>query len=96
MQAAAAQGLHAEAQGLHAAAAQGLHAAAQGLHAAAQGLQGLAAAQGLQAAATWKDDCEADWASPPMATIATPTPMTRGTNVVDRSLLLKDIIGYLT
>ena len=46
MQAAAAHGLHADAQGLQAAAAQGLQAAAaHGLQAAAQGLQTVVAVQ---------------------------------------------------
>jgi hypothetical protein len=111
LQAEAAQGLHglqalwttsrgttqAAAQGL-----QGLQAAAQGLHGlqaeAAQGLHGLQAeaAQGLSAAAIWKAAWEADCASLPTTATPTPIPITSGINVVDRSLYLNVMIGYLT
>ncbi len=77
-----------------AAAAQGLHgfAAAHGLHglAAAQGLHGFAAAHGLhgfEAAATWNGDSAPAGAMPCTTANPTPTPITMGTTVVERSRL---------
>jgi hypothetical protein len=88
------QALWTTSRGTTQAAAQGL----QGLQAAAQELHGLQAeaAQGLSAAAIWKAAWEADCASLPTTATPTPIPITSGINVVDRSLYLNVMIGYLT